>query len=112
MKKIEKHIDAQHHPAVQKLAKSIDDIEKAVLSQNIDEIVRVYEELLPASKKLLPEFKNPRLRQTFADTIKYVEELLVKLKSEDKNFGHVNEFLRKILGQSTTLLSEILVEVA
>lgn len=111
MKKVEKHLDANHHPALQQLAKSIDDVEKAVLSQNIKEIVRVYDKLLPAAKKLVPEFKHPRLREVFAESIRHVEELLVKLKSQDSHFGHVNEFLRKILAQSTVLLKEILVDV-
>lgn len=112
MKRIEKHLDVKHHPELLKLVNSIDDTEKAFLSKDVNEIVRVYDKVLPAAKKLLPEFKHPRLRAVFADTIKHVEELVAKLKSADNHFDHVNEFLRKILAQSTILLKEVLVDVA
>lgn len=89
---------------------SIDRVENAVLSRDIPGIINVYEEILPTGKKLLPYFKNPRLRKIFGETVNHVEELLAKLKAEAKDFSHVKIFLQKILAQSTILLGEILIE--
>lgn len=111
MHRIKNNMDVEHHPWIQQLTDSIDKTEKAVLSRNIAEIIRVYDEALPVARKYVPHFQNARIRGIFAKTINHVEELLVKLRSEDANLGYVDEFLRKVLAQSTILLGEILIEV-
>lgn len=93
------------------MADSVDEIEKAVYEENLPEIVRVYERILPAARNIQSQFKHPRLREVFSQTIRHVEDLVQQLKSPKAHIDHVNEFLRKVVVQSTILLEEILIEV-
>lgn len=93
------------------MADSVDEIEKAVLSKDLKQIVQVYERILPGAKSLVPHFKHPRLREVFLVSIHHVEDLLEQLKSPNAHFDHVNAFLQNIVAQSGILLKEILIEV-
>lgn len=110
-KRVLKHVDAEDHLLIQHLADSVDGIEKAVIAKDLQGIVKVYEGILPDAKRLLPHFKQARLREVFDLSIHHVEDLVKQLKAPDAHIDHVNAFLRKIVAQSSILLKEILIEV-